>query len=298
MSPPDNHQPVSIGSGPTSVIHVGAGKPLLFILGPCVIESREHALDMAHRLSEIRQTAGIPLVFKASYDKANRTSHRSFRGIGITQGLSILEEIRNRYALPVLSDIHESAEVPEAASVLDILQIPAFLSRQTDLLRAAGRSGKPVHLKKGQFLAPEDMGPAASKISETGNSRILLCERGTTFGYHNLVVDFRSLAIMSRFGYPVIFDGTHSVQSPGGGGDRSGGDRTFVPLLVRAAVAAGCNGLFLETHQDPDRAPSDGPNMIPLADLPELISEALSIHSLKAAFPADRAYALFDKDSP
>ncbi|MEC4682288.1 MAG: 3-deoxy-8-phosphooctulonate synthase [Nitrospirota bacterium] len=298
MPHPINHQPVSIGSGPTSVIHVGAGNPLLFILGPCVIESREHALDMAHRLSEIRHTASIPVVFKASYDKANRTSHRSFRGIGKTQGLAILEEIRNRYALPVLSDIHESAEVPEAASVLDILQIPAFLSRQTDLLRAAGQSGKPVHLKKGQFLAPEDMGPAAAKISETGNSRILLCERGTTFGYHNLVVDFRSLAIMSRFGYPVIFDGTHSVQSPGGGGDRSGGDRTFVPLLVRAAVAAGCNGLFLETHQDPDQAPSDGPNMIPLALLPELISEALSIHSLKAAFPADPAYAQFDKDAP
>jgi 2-dehydro-3-deoxyphosphooctonate aldolase (KDO 8-P synthase) len=256
-----------------------------------VIESRAHAIDVAHRLSEIRNTLDIQVVFKASYDKANRTSHRSFRGIGRPEGLAILDEIRNRYGLPVLSDIHESAEVLEAASVLDILQIPAFLSRQTDLLIAAGRSGKPVHLKKGQFLAPEDMGPAATKIAETGNSRILLCERGTTFGYHNLVVDFRSLAIMSRFGYPVIFDGTHSVQSPGGAGDRSGGDRIFVPLLIRAALAAGCNGLFMETHPDPDRAPSDGPNMIPLSELPDLISEALSIHALVTTFPHDRAYS-------
>jgi 2-dehydro-3-deoxyphosphooctonate aldolase (KDO 8-P synthase) len=269
---------------------VGKGPPLLFILGPCVIESREHTLEVAHRLSELQESLKISVVFKASYDKANRTSYRSFRGIGRTEGLAILEEVRSRYGLPVLSDIHESAEVPEVASVLDILQIPAFLSRQTDLLVAAGESGKPVHLKKGQFLAPEDMRPAADKISGTGNNRILLCERGTTFGYHNLVVDFRSLAIMSRIGYPVIFDGTHSVQSPGGAGDRSGGDRLFVPLLVRAAIAAGCDGLFLETHPDPDRAPSDGPNMIPLSALPVLVSEALSLHALRAELPPDPAY--------
>lgn len=283
--------PVPIGDPAYPFFRIGEGHPPAFILGPCVIESRSHALEVAHRISEIRDQLSLSVVFKASYDKANRTSRQSFRGIGRTEGLAILEEIRRRYELPVLSDIHESVEVPDAEQVLDILQIPAFLCRQTDLLEAAGRTGKPVHLKKGQFLAPEDMGPAAAKIAGTGNERILLCERGSTFGYHNLVVDFRALAIMARFGYPVIFDGTHSVQSPGGGGDRSGGDRIFVPLLARAAMAAGCDGLFLETHPDPDHAPSDGPNMIPLSSLPDLLTEVLSIHQLRTGLSGDPAFS-------
>ncbi len=291
MSPGRRTGPVPIGDIAAPCFRIGEGQPPVFILGPCVLESRSHALEVAHRISEIRDSMSISVIFKASYDKANRTSHRSFRGIGRTEGLTILEDIRRRYALPVLSDIHESGEVPDAAQVLDVLQIPAFLCRQTDLLVSAGRTGKPVHLKKGQFLAPEDMEPAAAKIAGTGNARILLCERGATFGYHNLVVDFRSLAIMARLGYPVIFDGTHSVQSPGGAGDRSGGDRIFVPLLVRAAMAAGCDGLFLETHPDPDHAPSDGPNMIPLGDLPDLLTEAMSLHRLRVGISGDPAFS-------
>ncbi|MCL5284792.1 MAG: 3-deoxy-8-phosphooctulonate synthase [Nitrospirae bacterium] len=291
MSPGRRTGPVPIGDIASPPFKIGEGQPPAFILGPCVLESRTHALEVAHRIAEIRDSMALSVIFKASYDKANRTSHRSFRGIGRIEGLTILEDIRRRYALPVLSDIHESVEVPDAAQVLDVLQIPAFLCRQTDLLVAAGRTGKPVHLKKGQFLAPEDMGPAAAKIAGTGNDRILLCERGATFGYHNLVVDFRSLAIMARTGYPVIFDGTHSVQSPGGAGDRSGGDRIFVPLLVRAAMAAGCDGLFLETHPDPDHAPSDGPNMIPLGDLPDLLGEALALHRLRVGVGSDPAFS-------
>jgi len=283
--------PVAIGPLDAPLFRVGEGEPPLFILGPCVIESRDHALEVAHRISEIRDELSLSVVFKASYDKANRTSKKSFRGIGRKEGLAVLSEIRSRYALPVISDIHSPEEVPEAASILDILQIPAFLCRQTDLLVAAGLTGRPVHLKKGQFLAPEDMGPAARKISETGNNRILLCERGTTFGYHNLVVDFRSLAIMARLSYPVILDGTHSVQSPGGGGDRSGGDRTFVPLLVRAAMAAGCDGLFLETHPNPDIAPSDGPNMIPLPELPALLKQAVELHAFRTKKVSDPAFS-------
>ncbi len=283
--------PVAIGPLDAPLFRVGEGEPPLFILGPCVIESRDHALEVAHRISEIRDELSLSVVFKASYDKANRTSKKSFRGIGRKEGLAVLSEIRSRYALPVISDIHSPEEVPEAASILDILQIPAFLCRQTDLLVAAGLTGRPVHLKKGQFLAPEDMGPAARKISETGNNRILLCERGTTFGYHNLVVDFRSLAIMARLSYPVILDGTHSVQSPGGGGDRSGGDRTFVPLLVRAAMAAGCDGLFLETHPNPDAAPSDGPNMIPLSELPALLKQAVELHAFRTKKVSDPAFS-------
>ncbi len=283
--------PVAIGPVDSPYFCVGEGEPPLFILGPCVIESRDHALEVAHKISEIRDELSLSIVFKASYDKANRTSRTSFRGIGQKEGLAVLAEVRSRYGLPVISDIHSPEEVPEAASVLDILQIPAFLCRQTDLLVSAGRTGRPVHLKKGQFLAPEDMGPAARKISETGNNRILLCERGTTFGYHNLVVDFRSLAIMARLSYPVILDGTHAVQSPGGGGDRSGGDRTFVPLLVRAAMAAGCDGLFLETHPNPDAAPSDGPNMIPLSELSALLKQAVELHAFRTAKVSDPAFA-------
>jgi 2-dehydro-3-deoxyphosphooctonate aldolase (KDO 8-P synthase) len=250
---------------------VGPEAPPLFILGPCVIESREHAFDIAGALAEMRDRLNLPFVFKASYDKANRSSGKSFRGVGISAGLSILEDIRARYSFPIISDVHDSAQVAEASSVLDILQIPALLSRQTDLLEAAARSGRVVHIKKGQFMAPEDMSNVVKKMEDSGCDQLMLCERGISFGYHTLVVDFRSLPIMSSFGYPIIFDATHAVQSPGGGGDRSGGDRRFVPSLARAAVAVGCQGLFMEVHPDPDHAPSDGPNMIPLAKLEGLI---------------------------
>jgi len=250
---------------------VGPQAPPLFILGPCVIESREHAFDIAGALAEMRDRLNLPFVFKASYDKANRSSGKSFRGVGISAGLSILEDIRARYSFPIISDVHDSAQVAEASSVLDILQIPALLSRQTDLLEAAARSGRVVHIKKGQFMAPEDMSNVVKKMEDSGCDQLMLCERGISFGYHTLVVDFRSLPIMSSFGYPIIFDATHAVQSPGGGGDRSGGDRRFVPSLARAAVAVGCQGLFMEVHPDPDHAPSDGPNMIPLAKLEGLI---------------------------
>jgi len=257
---------------PTGSYSVGPDSPPLFILGPCVIESRNHAFDVAGALAEIRDRLKLPFVFKASYDKANRSSGKSFRGVGMSAGLSILEDIRSRYSFPIISDVHESSQVEEASSVLDILQIPALLSRQTDLLEATARSGRVVHVKKGQFMAPEDMSNVVKKMEDFGCDRLMLCERGISFGYHALVVDFRSLPIMASFGYPVIFDATHAVQSPGGGGDRSGGDRRFVPSLARAAISVGCQGLFMEVHPDPDLAPSDGPNMIPLAKLEKLIS--------------------------
>ena len=260
---------------PTGSYTVGPDAPPLFILGPCVIESREHAFDVAGALAEIRDRLNLPFVFKASYDKANRSSGKSFRGVGISAGLSILEDIRSRYAFPVISDVHDSSQVEEASSVLDILQIPALLSRQTDLLESAARSGRVVHIKKGQFMAPEDMSNVVKKMEDSGCEQFMLCERGISFGYHTLVVDFRSLPIMSSFGYPVIFDATHAVQSPGGSGDRSGGDRRFVSSLARAAIAVGCQGLFMEVHPDPDHAPSDGPNMIPLSKLEDMISGLL-----------------------
>ncbi|HEX9898618.1 MAG TPA: 3-deoxy-8-phosphooctulonate synthase, partial [Candidatus Methylomirabilis sp.] len=218
-----------------------------------------------------------PLVLKASFDKANRSSHRSYRGPGLTEGLRILGRVKAKLGLPILSDIHETAQVPAAAEVLDVLQVPAFLCRQTDLLLAAGRTGKPVNVKKGQFLAPDDMGNVVEKIRSTGNGQILLTERGSTFGYHNLVVDMRGLSTMRRLGVPVIFDATHSVQLPGVGGTVSSGQREFVAPLARAAVAAGCDGLFLEIHPEPDRAPSDGPNMLPLDALPSLLAEVTAI---------------------
>ena len=246
-------------------------KPFVLIAGPCVIESRQHAMKMAKSIKAVAQKLKIPYIFKASYDKANRTSVSSFRGPGLEEGLDILAEIKQKLKVPVLSDVHNDYEVEPAAAVLDVLQIPAFLSRQTDLLVAAGESGKVVNIKKGQFLAPWDMRPAIDKVLSTGNKKILLTDRGTSFGYNTLVSDFRSLAIMSDYGFPVVFDATHSVQQPGGKGSSSGGQREFVPVLSRAALAVGCAALFMEVHDKPDQAKSDGPNMVPLSQLEKLL---------------------------
>jgi 2-dehydro-3-deoxyphosphooctonate aldolase (KDO 8-P synthase) len=272
-------------------LSAGPDSSPLFILGPCVIESADHAHATAEILSGIRDRLGIQIIYKSSYDKANRTSGKSFRGVGMEEGLKILSDVRAKWGFPVLSDVHDAAQVPIASQVLDVLQIPAFLCRQTDLLTAAGESGKAVHVKKGQFLAPQDMAHVVAKIAETGNKRILVCERGVSFGYHTLVVDFRSLPVLARSGFPVIFDATHSVQQPGGGGDRSAGERAFVPSLARAAFAVGCQGVFMEVHPSPDTAPSDGPNMIPLRDLPALLESILAIDRLRRTFPADPAFS-------
>jgi 2-dehydro-3-deoxyphosphooctonate aldolase (KDO 8-P synthase) len=247
------------------------------IAGPCVLESRELALEVASSLSELARELDLTIVFKSSYDKANRTSIASFRGPGLTVGLSWLAEIKERTGLPVITDIHSPEQASEVAEVADILQIPAFLCRQTDLLAAAARTGRIVNVKKGQFLAPWDMANVASKLREAGNSRVWLTERGSTFGYNNLVVDFRSIPIMRGLDCPVVFDATHSVQLPGGKGSSSGGSREHVPVLARAAVAAGCDGLFLEVHPNPDQALCDGPNSWPLDKLPELLTECLAI---------------------
>jgi 2-dehydro-3-deoxyphosphooctonate aldolase (KDO 8-P synthase) len=262
---------------PVGPITVGSNHPLLFILGPCVIESRDHALLIAEQLKIIAERLKIPVVFKASYDKANRSSGKSFRGVGLEAGLKILETIKQQFALPVTSDIHDVGQCRPAAEVLDILQIPAFLARQTDLIEAAGRTGRVVNVKKGQFMAPWDLKNVVAKLAEIGNTHVILTERGTTFGYGLLVNDMRSIPWMQETGSPVIFDATHSVQTPGALGDRTGGDRKMVPTLAQAAVAAGCNGLFLETHPNPDQAPSDGPNMIPLGELESLLKRCLRL---------------------
>lgn len=254
----------------------GAGK-LVLIAGPCVIESEAIVLSHARRIKRIAEKLHIPLIFKSSYDKANRSSGDSFRGPGLKKGLQILARVKEETGLPVLSDVHSVHEVHTAARVLDVLQIPAFLSRQTDLIIEAAKTGKTVNVKKGQFLAPEDMGNAVDKIRKAGNEKILLTERGASFGYHTLVTDFRSLVIMRRFGYPVIFDATHSVQQPGGLGKATGGDRRFVAPLARAAVAVGCDGVFMEVHENPDKAPSDGPNMVRLGDLERLLESLIRI---------------------
>jgi 2-dehydro-3-deoxyphosphooctonate aldolase (KDO 8-P synthase) len=268
---------------PIGPLVVGGGAPLALIGGPCAIENEKHALMMAERLQRIAADAGVPLVYKSSYDKANRSSVRSYRGPGLAEGLRILRRVKEVTGLPVLSDVHGVGEVGPAAEVLDVLQVPAFLCRQTDLVVACGRTGKPVNVKKGQFLAPGDMANVAEKIRSTGNDHILLTERGTSFGYGNLVVDFRGLPAMRALGYPVVFDATHSVQLPGGAGDRSGGERQYVPALARAAVAVGVDALFMEIHEDPDRTLpdgqplSDGPNMLRLDALPRLLEELRAI---------------------
>ena len=264
-------------------IAIGSKRPLAFILGPCVIESRDHALKTATFLAEIGARRGIPLVYKSSFDKANRTSGSSFRGMGIEEAMPILEAVKRETGLPVTTDVHEREQCAIAAEVVDILQIPAFLSRQTDLLLAAAATGKVVNVKKGQFLAPWDMKNVAAKLDAAGASGVLLTERGTSFGYNTLVVDMRGLPIMAETGKPVIFDATHSVQQPGGRGESSGGQREYAPVLARAAVAVGVAGVFIETHEDPDNAPSDGANMIPLDQIDALVAELMAFDQIAKA---------------
>jgi 2-dehydro-3-deoxyphosphooctonate aldolase (KDO 8-P synthase) len=256
---------------------LSARTSLILIAGPCVIESEALCLAVAEALKRTCRRLGVQYVFKASYDKANRTSARSFRGLGLEQGLGILAKVRAKLGVPVLTDVHTEAQVGPAAEVADILQIPAFLCRQTDLIAAAVQTGRIVNLKKGQFLSPAEMGQVAAKAKHAGGTRIMLTERGTTFGYNNLVADMRSIPIMRAFDCPVIFDATHSVQLPGGGGDRSAGQREMAPVLARCALAAGADGLFIETHPKPDRALSDGPNMIPLGEMPALLKSLLRV---------------------
>lgn len=253
-------------------IRVGGCEPFMLISGPCQLESLNHARMMAERIAAACAASGTRFVFKASYDKANRSSVGTARGLGIEEGLTILDKIRKEFGCPVLTDVHEITHCAQAAEAVDILQIPAFLCRQTDLLLAAGETGAAINVKKGQFLAPWDMSNVAEKIASTGNHRIMLCDRGTSFGYNTLVSDFRGLPIMASTGYPVVFDATHSVQQPGGRGTTSGGQREFASVLARAAVAVGVSSLFIETHQDPDSAPSDGPNMIPVDEMEDLIT--------------------------
>jgi 2-dehydro-3-deoxyphosphooctonate aldolase (KDO 8-P synthase) len=264
-------------------VTIGGGAPLALIGGPCAIENEKHALMVAERLQRVTAAAGVPFIYKSSYDKANRSSIHSYRGPGLIEGLRILRSVKEKTGLAVLSDVHDVSEVAPAAEVLDVLQVPAFLCRQTDLIVACARSGRPVNVKKGQFVAPRDMANVVEKVRASGSEDLLLTERGTSFGYNNLVVDFRGLPIMRGFGYPVIFDATHSVQLPGGEGNRSGGERQYVQALARAAVAVGVDGLFMEIHEDPDRTMedgrplSDGPNMLRLNDLPRLLDEIRAI---------------------
>jgi 2-dehydro-3-deoxyphosphooctonate aldolase (KDO 8-P synthase) len=254
--------------------------PLFLISGPCVIENEEITMEVATFLKESSELTGIPVIFKTSYDKANRTSLDSYRGPGLDRGLKIIQKVKEEIGLPVLSDVHERGEIEKAAEVLDVIQIPAFMCRQTDLLVGAARTGLPVNIKKGQFLSPGEMGQAIKKVTSTGNRRILVTERGTSFGYNNLVVDMRSIAIMKEFGFPVVFDATHSVQLPGGCGSSSGGQREYVGCLARAAVAAGADGVFLEVHPDPDSALCDGPNSLPLDLVRSLLETLKEIHGL------------------
>jgi 2-dehydro-3-deoxyphosphooctonate aldolase (KDO 8-P synthase) len=273
-------QTVSIGP-----VRVANALPFALISGPCQAEGVQHSVDIAGALAEICAARGIGLIFKASYDKANRTSLGGARGLGMDKGLECLAEVRRQVGCPVLTDVHEPGHCKAAAEVADVLQIPAFLSRQTDLLLAAGETGRAINVKKGQFLAPWDMANVAAKVAATGNRSIMLCERGTSFGYNTLVSDFRGLPIMARTGYPVIFDATHSVQQPGGLGGASGGQREFAPVLARAAAAVGVAGFFIETHPDPDNAPSDGPNMIPLAAMPALLDTLVELDRVAKARP-------------
>ncbi len=271
---------VSVGD-----LKVGNNQPLTVIAGPCQLETLDHALMIAETMAEACAKVGASYVFKASYDKANRTSLKGQRGIGIDEGLQILATVRDRIGSPVLTDVHDIEQARAAAQAVDIIQIPAFLSRQTDLLLAAGESGAVVNIKKGQFLAPWDMPNVADKVASTGNDRILLTERGSSFGYNTLVTDMRSLPIMARTGYPIIMDATHSVQQPGGQGGSSGGQREFAPVMARAAVSLGIAGVFIETHQDPDNAPSDGPNMVRLDQMPALVRSLMAFDALAKADP-------------
>ena len=272
-------------SSPNSIVAAGPVRfgnalPLALIAGPCAMESRAHALEMAAALKEMTQKLGIPLVYKSSFDKANRTSLTSQRGIGLDAALAVFAEVKEKFGLPVITDVHDAAQCAPVAEVVDILQIPAFLCRQTDLLIAAAATGRVVNVKKGQFLAPWDMANVVAKVTGAGNPNVLLTERGASFGYNTLVSDMRSLPIMAATGAPVVFDATHSVQQPGGQGTTSGGQREFVPVLARAAVAVGVAAVFIETHEDPSRAPSDGPNMVPLKEMPELLATLMAFDRL------------------
>ena len=271
-------------------VRFGNALPFALIAGPCQMESRDHAFELASALKEMAGAVGIGLVFKASFDKANRTSASSARGIGLGAAVEIFAEIKERLGLPVTTDVHEAEQCGPVAAVADILQIPAFLCRQTDLLVAAAKTGRVVNVKKGQFLAPWDMANVAAKVTSAGNPNVMVCERGASFGYNTLVSDMRSLPIMAETtGAPVIFDATHSVQQPGGKGSSSGGERRFVPVLARAAVAVGIAGLFIETHEEPDRAPSDGPNMVPLREMPALLAELKAFDALAKSRPSTQA---------
>ncbi|MCB1563576.1 MAG: 3-deoxy-8-phosphooctulonate synthase [Alphaproteobacteria bacterium] len=267
-----SHKTVKIGS-----IEAASDKPFILLAGPCQMESRDHAFDMCGALVEVTKKLGIPFIYKSSFDKANRTSLSGQRGIGLEKALPVFADLKKEFGLPVVTDIHTEEQCAAVADVVDVLQIPAFLCRQTDLLIAAAKTGRVINVKKGQFLAPWDMKNVAAKISESGNDNIMLCERGASFGYNTLVSDMRSLPIMARTGYPVIYDATHSVQQPGGLGGSSGGDRDMVPVLARAAVAVGVAGVFMETHQDPDNAPSDGPNMVRLEDMERLLETLVKL---------------------
>ena len=278
MTGPPPHSIVTIGS-----VRFGNALPLALIAGPCALESRAHAMETAAALKEIATRVGIGLVYKTSFDKANRTSAASARGIGLEQALPIFADIRAQLGLPVLTDVHEAAQCARVAEATDVLQIPAFLCRQTDLLIAAAKTGRAVNVKKGQFLAPWDMANVVAKLTSAGNADVLVTERGVSFGYNTLVSDMRALPILARTGAPVIFDATHSVQQPGGQGTSSGGEREFVPVLARAAVAVGVAGVFIETHQDPDRAPSDGPNMLPIKDMEPLLRKLVEFDRLAKA---------------
>ncbi|MCP4922908.1 MAG: 3-deoxy-8-phosphooctulonate synthase [bacterium] len=277
---------VTIGGGDVAQVVVSNESPLFLFAGPCVMESREHALEMSAALKEITDRLGIGLVYKTSFDKANRTSLSSDRGLGMKKGLPVLAEVRETHKIPVVTDVHTAEQCGIVAEVADVLQIPAFLCRQTDFLIAAAKTQKVLHVKKGQFLAPWDMINVINKIEGAGNSNVLLCERGVSFGYNTLVSDMRSLPILRSTGYPVVFDATHSVQQPGGAGGKSGGERKFVETLARAAVAVGVAGVFLETHQDPDNAPSDGPNMVRLHQLESLLKTLMSFDKLAKEHPA------------
>ncbi len=271
---------ISIGG-----ISIGNALPLTIIAGPCQMESRQHALDMSGSLAEISRDLGIGIIYKSSYDKANRTSSNSPRGIGLEAATPIFHEIRETTGLPTVTDVHDAAQCAAAAEAVDMLQIPAFLCRQTDLLIAAAQTGKPLNVKKGQFLAPWDMIHVAEKIQKTGNKDVMLCERGNSFGYNTLITDLRGLPILATTGCPVVFDATHSVQQPGGQGGKSGGQREFAPILARAAVSVGIAAIFMETHQDPDNAPSDGPNMVPLREIKGIIETLMEFDRIAKAKP-------------
>jgi 2-dehydro-3-deoxyphosphooctonate aldolase (KDO 8-P synthase) len=277
---------VEVGVPSGRIVRIGNGERLSIIAGPCAMESRQHALETAHALREIAGRLEIGLVYKTSFDKANRTSAMAGRGVGLTDAMPIFAEIREATGLPVLTDVHEIAHCAPAAEVVDILQIPAFLSRQTDLIIAAARTGRALNIKKGQFLAPWDMKNVIAKATGAGNPNVMACERGASFGYNMLVSDMRALPILARIGCPVVFDATHSVMQPGGQGDRSGGEREFVPVLARAAVAVGVAAVFMETHADPDHAPSDGPNMVPLSQFESLVRDLLEFDALAKRQPS------------